>query len=272
MKSGARNTNRYIYPVLALSVLLNAAAGFYVLQKKSSGSSIKNELSTASVNRENDDLPGQIRSSLLNCDSTVNPQEISRTAVLNTLIERYKYRSYLEIGQGDRSKNFDWIDCKIKIGIDPDIQFNAAYQMTSDEFFAINNAMFDLIFVDGLHHADQVETDIMNALNVLNENGTIVVHDCNPKTKKMQVVPRQQKLWTGDVWKAWVKFRAARHDLKMYVVDANHGCGIIRRGTQKTITLPENLTYEALDRNREYFLNLVDVYGFLKDLKSRSPR
>lgn len=87
----------------------------------------------------------------------------------------------------------------------------------------------------------------------------------------MQIVPRQQKVWTGDVWKTWVKLRGTRPDLKMYVVDADSGCGIIRRGTQETIKLPENLTYEALDKNRKKFLNLVDVNSFLKDLKGDLP-
>jgi len=143
--------------------------------------------------------------------------------------------------------------------------------MTSDEFFAQNNDSFDLIFIDGLHHADQVERDILNALNVLNENGTICVHDCNPMTKEMQIVPRQQAAWTGDVWKTWVKLRATRPHLKMYVINADNGCGIIRRGTQITTNIPDPLTYEELDKNRGKMLNLVDVNEFLKDLKSKLP-
>jgi hypothetical protein len=87
----------------------------------------------------------------------------------------------------------------------------------------------------------------------------------------MQIVPRQQKLWTGDVWKTWVKLRATRADLRMYVIDIDHGCGIMRKGTQKTIKLPKKLTYGALNRNRKKYLNLKDVNLFLKDLKSESP-
>ena len=210
-------------------------------------------------------------SSILHYDSIPPERKIKRTTILNTLIEKYSYQSYLEIGQGQRNLNFDWIKCRIKIGVDPAKRFNAAYQMTSDEFFAMNNDTFDLVFIDGLHHADQVERDIINALRGLNTNGTIVVHDCNPTTKEMQIVPQQQNTWTGDVWKAWVKLRSTRPELKMYVVDADHGCGIIRRGTQKIIKLPENLTYKALDKNRKKFLNLVDVNSFLKDLKGDLP-
>jgi len=49
------------------------------------------------------------------------------------------------------------IDSKIKIGVDPDRKANAAFQMPYDEFFAQNKQSFDLIFINGLHDATQVE-------------------------------------------------------------------------------------------------------------------
>jgi hypothetical protein len=208
--------------------------------------------------------------SILHHDNISPPylNQIKRTTILNTLIEKFNYQSYLEIGQGRREHNFDWVNCPIKIGVDPNVKLDAAYQMTSDDFFAQNKDSFDIIFIDGLHHADQVERDIVNSLEVLNENGTIVVHDCNPTTQAMQIVPRQHRSWTGDVWKAWVKLRATRPDLKMYVINTESGCGIIRRGKQETISIPGELTYSMLDKNRKKFLNLVDMNYFLRDLKN----
>jgi hypothetical protein len=212
------------------------------------------------------------RLSLLYQEGTPTPYRITRTAILNTLAERYNYRSYLEIGQGDRRQNHDWIRCAIRVGVDPNPTCKAAYQMTSDEFFKLNNDMYDLIFIDGLHTAEQVNRDIINSLQVLRENGTIVVHDCDPTNKVMQTVPRKQTVWTGDVWKAWVRLRASRDDLLMYVVNADSGCGIIRRGKQQTIRLPETLDYEELDRNRRHWLNLVEVGSFLAAMRMDLPR
>jgi hypothetical protein len=264
------SSNRYIYMILVISLLLNVAAGFYIFSGNDS-----RVLEDNDANIVNEDKPkvtsDRPNASILHYDSIPPERRIRRTTILNTLVEKYNYQSYLEIGQGQRAKNFNWINCRIKIGVDPVKRLNAAYPMTSDEFFAVNNDTFDLVFIDGLHHADQVERDIINALKVLNDNGTIVVHDCNPLSKEMQIVPRQQNVWTGDVWKAWVKLRGTRPDLKMYVVDADAGCGIIRRGTQVTIELPKNLKYEALDKNRKKFLNLVDVNFFLKNLKGDTP-
>jgi SAM-dependent methyltransferase len=209
-------------------------------------------------------------SSVLKYDRIPPGVGLTRTNILNTLVQRYGHSSYLEIGLGLSAANFDWVRCRTKVGVDPDKSLKAAYPMTSDEFFAQNKATFDLIFIDGLHHADQVERDILNALQVLNENGSILVHDCNPTSREMQVIPRSQRVWTGDVWKAWVKLRSKRPDLKMYVINAESGCGLIRRGRQATIELPETLTYEGLAENREKWLNLVEPNAFLEDLK-RDP-
>ncbi len=254
--------------LLGLSLLLNAAMGFYLVWRADSHKPEK-PVAVSGVISPKPKKPQDERrySSVLGYDKIPSSLRLSRTNILNTLVERYAYTSYLEIGQGFRSVNFDWVRCLIKIGVDPDRGLNAAYQMTSDDFFKINNDTFDLIFIDGLHHAEQVERDILNALRVLNENGTILVHDCNPTTREMQIVPRSQGYWSGDVWKAWVKLRATRPDLKMYVIDAAAGCGLIRKGRQDTIRLPESLSYELLAKNRKKWLNLIDGNAFMEDLK-----
>jgi len=254
--------------LLGISLLLNAVLGFYLVRRADFSKPGK----PAAVKEADSPKPkkqpaGGRRSSVLSYDKIPPSLRLNRTSILNTLVEKYSYTSYLEIGQGLRTANFDWIRCRIKIGVDPARGLNAAYQMTSDDFFKINNDTFDLIFIDGLHQADQVEKDILNALKVLNPNGTILVHDCNPTTREMQLVTRGQGLWTGDVWKAWVKLRATRPDLKMYVIDAGSGCGLIRRGRQDLIQLPGNLSFELLDKNRKEWLNLVDGTAFLEDLK-----
>jgi hypothetical protein len=256
-----------VYVFLGISVLLNVVLGFYLLRKENP-SPAEQAAKVVSEDKEKTIKPVPFYSSILHKDPLPAKRRIKRTAVLNTLAERYSYWSYLEIGQGKRAVNFDRINCRIKIGVDPVKRYQAAYQMTSDEFFSINKDFFDLVFIDGLHHAEQVERDISHALAVLKNNGTIVVHDCNPTTKGMQIVPRQQRVWTGDVWKAWVKLRATRPDLKMCVIDVDLGCGVIRKGTQETIELPEPLTYEVLDANRKHFLNLINVDVFLKELRS----
>jgi SAM-dependent methyltransferase len=203
-------------------------------------------------------------------NAVISPPQ-TRTHVINIIRAIHDYQSYLEIGQGKREENFDSIGCKIKVGVDPDRNWNATFQLTSDEFFAQNKQTFDLIFIDGLHHADQVERDIANSLKILNPGGTIVMHDCNPTSVEQQMVPRpsDQVDWKGSVWKAWVKFRATRDDLRMYVINVDAGCGVITRGKQTKVKLPAKLTYEALDAHRKEWLNLIEVDDFLKSLASQ---
>jgi hypothetical protein len=254
--------------LLGISLLLNAAMGFFLILRTAPPKLTRHALARKAVSSKPKKLPDDGRSSsVLSYDKLPPTVRLNRTNILNALVEKYGYTSYLEIGQGLRTANFEWIRCRIKIGVDPAPSLNAAYRMTSDEFFKINRATFDLIFVDGLHEAGQVERDILNSLEILNANGTILVHDCNPTTKEMQLVERTQGVWTGDVWKARVKLRATRPDLKMVVIDAGSGCGLIRRGRQELIRLPGNLSYEFLDKNRKEWLNLVDGQHFLEDLK-----
>ncbi len=73
--------------------------------------------------------------------------------------------------------------------------------------------LFDVIFIDGLHLAEQVDRDISNSLKVLKEDGFIVLHDCNPPTewhaREMYAfyhTPAQGQ-WNGTTWKAFLKYR-----------------------------------------------------------------
>ena len=132
----------------------------------------------------------------------------TRIDIINYLIKKNNYKTYLEIGV-QNGISFRAIELPIenKVGVDPDLNSRATIYMTSDEFFAQNDKKFDIVFVDGLHECDAVYRDIKNSLAILNEGGIIVCHDCNPLTREAQQVPRIQKLWNGDCWKALVGVR-----------------------------------------------------------------
>src|SRR5690554_871976 len=115
---------------------------------------------------------------------------MNRTAIINYLIERYEFESYLEIGVFKPEWNFLQIECEEKTAVDPDprleddeIYYGDIREMSSDEFFESldEDQKYDIIFIDGLHHADQVLKDINNSLKHLNENGVIVCHDMLPE-------------------------------------------------------------------------------------------
>lgn len=187
---------------------------------------------------------------------------MNRLDIINHLIRRYGYRSYLEIGV-QKGLTIQRVACKLKHGVDP-AGSAATHKMTSDAFFAALGAgvQYDIIFIDGLHVDEQARRDIANALDHLSPGGVIVVHDCLPKNKREQEVPRphQQKDWTGNVWRAFVHYRR-RPDLEMYVVNTDHGIGIIRRGGQEPLVV-DGPTFGDFVKNQAAWLNLITADEF----------
>lgn len=157
---------------------------------------------------------------------------MQRFDIINYLISVNGYRSFLEIGTQAKI-NFSSVTVPRKVCVDPDPNAEADYQITSDEYFNNNFEKFDIVFVDGLHHADVAYRDIVNSLKRLNPGGCVVVHDVIPFSYEAQVIPLEKAsdmgtiAWNGDVWKAWIKLRTERNDLSMKCVNTDHGCGII---------------------------------------------
>ena len=209
---------------------------------------------------------------------------MNRTKIINHLSSKINAKSYLEIGVRIADENFNKINVKNKIGVDPGIEgcSEGTHTMTSDEFFEQNSEYFDVVFVDGLHEANQVERDIINSLKFLNPNGYIICHDINPLIEERQLLkhdPRRQlyvktekekgnnkyALWNGDCWKAWVKLRNTRPDLQMFTVDCDYGCGVICKGYQEILNISElDINYANLVKNRKNWLNLISVEEFLR--------
>ena len=190
-----------------------------------------------------------------------------RWEILNYLIEKNGYNSYLEIGLAGGT-NFKKIKCDNKTSVDPARgeykHSQPDYLMKSDEFFKKNQSMFDIIFIDGLHHADQVYKDIINSLECLNPAGTIVCHDMNPDNELNQQVPRKTKIWYGDCWKAFVRLRTERDDLSMCVIDTDCGLGVIRPGVQDKLSINSEFyeDYNNFVKNKKEWLNLITIEQF----------
>jgi len=188
---------------------------------------------------------------------------IHRSELINYLIQKHGLKSYLEIGVYDRSHNFDMITCESKHCVDPDPKAKASSPMTSDKFFARNKDRFDIVFIDGLHHHDQVERDFDNALAAGAK--FIVLHDCNPPTKETTCVPRgRQREWCGDVYK-FIMTIHCYEAIDFVTVDMDYGCCVAwRSGRLPAEQLPFPLTWEAFDKNRKEAINLVSVEELLE--------
>jgi predicted O-methyltransferase YrrM len=131
---------------------------------------------------------------------------MDRIYIINYLIKKNNAKKYLEIGICDGS-NFENVKIDYKIGVDPDSPCQNIIRKSSDDFFKDNTEKFDVIFIDGLHHSDQVYRDIINSLDCLNPSGLIICHDMLPTSEHMQEIPFRGGAWTGDCWKAFVKIK-----------------------------------------------------------------
>lgn len=179
--------------------------------------------------------------------------------LLNFIARKIKAKYYLEIGVFNTAHNFDKIDVELKISVDPDPGAGAIFKKTSDDFFAhLPDARFDLILVDGLHHADQAKKDILNAWKALNPGGAIVIHDSNPPTEITTCVPRgEQREWCGDVYKTICQLSYS----KAFTVDMDYGCCVIKKTTDNEYPIfsDRKFTWNEFDVDRDRLLNLKSV-------------
>ena len=132
---------------------------------------------------------------------------------------------YLEIGC-DLNVLFDSVASINKVGVDP--ACGGTHRMTSDEFFADNSEVFNVVFIDGLHEYEQVYRDAINALHAVNIGGYIAFHDFLPKSWKEHHVPRISSAWTGNCWKLAVQLMEAK-GVEFVILDIDHGVGVMKK-------------------------------------------
>lgn len=207
-----------------------------------------------------------------------------RFDIINFLAEKINAINYLEIGVRNPADNFDLVNIKNKYSVDPGFEFESNpvdFKLTSDDFFVqlsenklsiTSDIRFDIIFIDGLHLAYQVEKDISNANRFLSENGFIVLHDCNPPTEfharesyNFTSSPADG-FWNGTTWKAFVK---ARTDYYSCCIDSDWGVGILSKQSRPTFSKLSNnentfFDFNIFDNTRTVQLNLLSFEQFSK--------
>lgn len=211
-------------------------------------------------------------------------KESNRTEILNFLLSQFeKDTQYLEIGVRNPIDNFSKIKSSSKYSVDPGVEFETNpvdFKMTSDAFFSklkqnkilSCDMRFDVIFIDGLHLAEQVEKDIANALYFVKDGGFIVLHDCNPPTEwharenydYMQTPARGY--WNGTTWKAFLRYRFD-NPMNSCCIDSDWGVGVISKNYQigRKINSKNNFfEFNTLDENRKDLLGLIEFSDFKK--------
>lgn len=185
-------------------------------------------------------------------------EETNRVELIQKLIDRINAKSYLEIGC-DRNEIFNAIRCDHKIGVDP--KKGGSYLMTSDEYFKEFKDKFDVVFIDGLHHYDQVTRDVNNALDILNPGGYIIIHDMLPTiidevSMPDPIISKLTPYWLGDVWRLGFDLMG-RDDLTFKIIAMDCGCGVISKTPQQPVEIVHTNTWE-------WYCNNWDKLPFVK--------
>jgi hypothetical protein len=217
-----------------------------------------------------------------NSSGVLAPLEYYRYDAINHIIKhKFSERcNYLEIGVLNPTACFDRINADKKTSVDPGLEFAsnpASYKMTSDDFFDavaahktefLPNHKWDIIFIDGLHLADQVDRDIANSMKHISDTGFIVLHDCSPATWECahsdhEAFLLRPQTWNGTTWKAFYKFRT-EYPYFAYTVDTDQGIGIINRGKNAECINHSNpfFEYGKMKKDRKHYLNLISVKEF----------
>lgn len=179
---------------------------------------------------------------------------LNHTELINYIIERKGFNRYLEIGT-QSGRNFDAIKCQFKTGIDPDPDAKASHHLDSDTFFQSTGQVYDLIFLDGLHTAEQVRKDFINAMACISDKGVIVIHDTNPDVELWTRVPRESKQWTGSVYKFICNLNA-----DFVTLPFDYGITVVKKSDYLLHDVP--VDYELFDAGRDAFLNIISTENF----------
>ena len=236
---------------------------------------------------------------------------MTRIEVLNAIIKKTNVQNYLEIGVNRGKCLFNIKGPKNRFAVDPFFNFNFwkkiraclknaqnlknnYFEVTSDAFFSQNQTLLEnnplnLTFIDGLHTYEQSLKDTLNSLKYLSTNGMIILHDCNPldelaaypansiddARKDLENHKDWKNIWNGDVWKTIVYIRKNHPELSAFVLDTDHGLGVVYR--KKRAELPDifntfneidSLEYPFFDSNRIELIDLKPVSYFEEFLDS----
>ena len=219
---------------------------------------------------------------------------MDRLEVIQLLMQKHKLNNYLEIGVFN-GHIFFRIKSSFKVAVDPEFRFDALrkigklfsnpyniynhyYPKTSDDFF-LNDApalfkrkKIEISLIDGMHEYDFALRDIENTVKYLDDDGVIVVHDCNALTEEAACSFEAWKnrgftgFWNGDVWRAILHIRCFRKDLTAFVLDTDHGLGIITKKPDNNALKfsreeVRNFSFADFDKNRADWLDLKpEVY------------
>jgi hypothetical protein len=186
---------------------------------------------------------------------------MTRDAVLQGMLALFDAPHSLEVGVS-QGVTFHNVEAQKKVAVDPVFRFDVEaarkqnpsaryHDVTSDAYFASivdPDERFDVIYLDGLHTAEQTLRDLLNALTYLKPDGIIVIDDVKPSShlasipnrptfaKVREFIGSNSKTWMGDVYKVIFFVDTFLQQLSWRTVAENHGQAIVWRKRRPSVT------------------------------------
>jgi hypothetical protein len=167
----------------------------------------------------------------------------TKTDLINWIASQREYRSYLELCTVTSGLRYREIDrnclavchrliyrCPSGYADELPIDFRSVGLDISECVRVIRERgyRYDIILVDPLHEYGASMRDLTEALGLLTDRGTIVVHDCLPPTAELAGPNFSAGDWCGVTYQAYLDFVFARANLEYRTVDIDYGCGVNR--------------------------------------------
>ena len=209
--------------------------------------------------------------------------------IINLLGKKFNYNSYLEISSISTGYTYDRIDSNIftrKSGIhyiqDTDeIDTNKVprrkdINIEPNKYEYHHNKVrnedikYDIVFIDSWHTYQQSLKDIYTALELVSNNGIIIVHDCCPYTEDL-IGPCNGGEWCGQTYEAFINFRYDHKELETFCVYTDYGCGIISLNWDFSVPISytkydkdELKNWKYFNENKKELLNLIEPDEFME--------
>lgn len=115
---------------------------------------------------------------------------MTHTDIIASIFSSCNYKTYLELGVATGVNLASVaVHAEYALGVDlNDIRVDKNTNLiidTTTDFFIKNNKKFDMIFIDADHSFYAVYHDFFESLKILNEGGTILMHDMDPEEHRL---------------------------------------------------------------------------------------
>lgn len=145
---------------------------------------------------------------------------------------------------------------------------------------------FDLVFVDPFHSYASSLRDLVFALQLVRDDGVVMVHDCNPPNGAVAQMECRDGDWCGVTFAAYLDVVLFSEGLSHFTVDTDYGCGVISKNqllrrcfdfrqdaglAARWLQVDLFRKYSLLERARAELLHLISPEEFSRKLLDCLP-